>query len=414
MLDVTDDRAVDVAVSLLYSTFRHRFNFRVTYNKFAQAVLGTDRGSGNWKLYLSDVLQYIVEEFSNGVVINVDQAECLDGETWPGVIATMTKLTLKEKFLFCVSGRHDEDMRAALEQSGMNFVSIVLPSLRMEHIVEIIEVLFARNVDDIVNNPFASHLLWLTGGIPRYFEYLMYAAACSCPAFEVGPDRMRNINLPKLFEYLAALDAKSAFVVFKRMKFECQPHVTALTMPSRIACFSMFSLSMNRVPVERTTVLGSLEDRDIYRVYDALEELLIDLDADSCVVIPPILLHYLGSGNFLREWGFSPTKWIMKGLGMTLDDSGNGAAMFVAVLLHRMWALRLLGTVECSLKDLLNIDIAEECNITVTLPEVTRIISDVVMITINARNVHAQIGSCHLGRESSTLADLDILTHLSG
>lgn len=222
-----------------------------------------------------------------------------------------------KRLLFFVSGIKTTSLISTLSRSPIKPVPIYLPPLELDHMNEIMRSILPNY--DVENRRFA-HLLWLTGGIPKYLVDLLGAVAYNAN-MELGT----SVDTIKLVAHLNDLDTTSFVAIMNR--FKCDLSFFSLESVNPLVYHHLVALSLSRIPMYEDTKLNG----DTFPLSKAEEDQLLCVH-NSVAIIPPILLSYF-YGN-IREPCMKMLQ-ILKSLNCT-QTSRENEALLPTVLYYRI------------------------------------------------------------------------------
>jgi len=239
--------------------------------------------------------------------------------------------------VFFASGIKEEKSVKALVQSSMSFKTIILPTLKIEHVWKIIENLIPGLTMESCNQ-FVRHLFSLAGGIPRFVALVLGSlakVAGSKNLFVVDEvmNVMENMDCSKCNEVKAILKSMTVLPAFPVSK-EYYRNLVAL------------HLAEERVTDD--TCIGFGTGRP-FSILQAQEQGLMYLDKSGRVGIPPLLLSYYYANSA------EPQKKLLR-LLIDLDgiqSSRENEALVASMIYYRALAKRVVGEMKVDLKHLL-------------------------------------------------------------
>ena len=133
-----------------------------------------------FKLY--EVVQHIfartqTEELCDpSLLINVDEAHKLDQTMLGAVLRSLLNLLVvyKLRVFVVVTGVTSAAIKGALLSSDVGAHEISLPLLEFHHVQDIVQGFFPE-IESV--NHILRHILWWVGGVPRFLQYMITAAA---------------------------------------------------------------------------------------------------------------------------------------------------------------------------------------------------------------------------------------------
>lgn len=304
-----------IARSILFEWLKCSLDSNQSVAQLQEACKSTYFGN----LTVASVLDAVFELGKYSCVyINIDEAD-KGSEHLATIISIFGSYFATGKcLLFFVSGIKTSTLKAKLSVSTIKPQPINLPPLSIDHMRDIVrKVLPCYDVE----NRLFSHLLWLTGGIPKYLVSLLCCAGLDANQLPTDP-----FNSEVITQYLQ-LSTTSFISIMNRFKTKA----LSFDQYQRTGCTVfqyLVALSVSNIPVSPHTLVAE----NGFSIEKAEEEQLAYVGSDNRLQIPPVLLSHFYDNTT------EPTRTLLRILASLncTQTSRENEALLSAVIYYRI------------------------------------------------------------------------------
>lgn len=264
------------------------------------------------------------------LIVHVDESQLCSQHLLQGAIALFSEalLTRDQRVFLVITGLPSTEVKQALRWTSVASLDIVLPLLALEHMVEIVADLVGVLPDEVPVG--IRNALWLLGGVPRFLEFFLNAAAR-----KAGVTGGTALGIQSTWAWLqhASLPDLSEVVRLTSLDLYRPTDTPGCILDA------LFSLAVSERSVPLSCELDA--GHPTWTVARAQNERLVYWEGvpggDGPVRMPPILLHlaHMAAGP-----SSGPRIVPLSRPGASLT-SGDNESLAISVFMHRLRAAQI-------------------------------------------------------------------------
>lgn len=305
------------------------------------------------KVTLSMAYDWVVQQTgAKCLIVNLDEAQSMLANDLASIIRAFGEVLFSGRSVYySVTGLYSAGTVDGVRYSFNRENPIYLPVLTVEQLCIICKHigLLPQVIQDKQVNPHFRHLLWMTGGVPRYLDYLVYSIADECG--EVHEKQYSGDAVcTTLREYVSQLTHLQFQCILSKWLSLC--HVNLKNQEASTGVLDkIVSLTVAELPV---LTHSSSNIGENYTFQQARQDQLFQLDGEGRMFVPPVRLLAM----YQRSTSINSVRLIVLSNNMAGEmSSRDNESLYIAVVLRRIRAWQALGFKEVRLSALLRIAI---------------------------------------------------------